>query len=117
MPPATNTGTSSASVGRISCASTLVDTGPIWPPASIPSITSASTPERTSFLASASVGAKQMTLAPEALIASRLPLGGRPPASTTRSEEHTSELQSLMRNSYAVFCLNKKKHKKKQILQ
>src|SRR3546814_7684611 len=28
----------------------------------------------------------------------------------TRSEEHTSELQSLMRNSYAVFCLNKKKH-------
>src|SRR3546814_4447628 len=29
-----------------------------------------------------------------------------------RSEEHTSELQSLMRNSYAVFCLTKKnKHK------
>src|SRR3546814_1338184 len=27
-----------------------------------------------------------------------------------RSEEHTSELQSLMRNSYAVFCLKKKKH-------
>src|SRR3546814_4682009 len=26
-----------------------------------------------------------------------------------RSEEHTSELQSLMRTSYAVFCLNKKK--------
>src|SRR3546814_5544704 len=26
-----------------------------------------------------------------------------------RSEEHTSELQSLMRNSYAVFCLKKKK--------
>src|SRR3546814_4134462 len=26
----------------------------------------------------------------------------------SRSEEHTSELQSLMRNSYAVFCLNKK---------
>src|SRR3546814_2802317 len=30
-----------------------------------------------------------------------VPLGGR-------SEEHTSELQSLMRNSYAVFCLKKK---------
>src|SRR3546814_3400910 len=31
-----------------------------------------------------------------------------------RSEEHTSELQSLMRSSYAVFCLKKKKiqHKK-----
>src|SRR3546814_3674266 len=30
-----------------------------------------------------------------------------------RSEEHTSELQSLMRISYAVFCLKKKKTKKK----
>src|SRR3546814_6611397 len=29
-----------------------------------------------------------------------------------RSEEHTSELQSLMRISYAVFCLQKKKRKK-----
>src|SRR3546814_8680763 len=27
-----------------------------------------------------------------------------------RSEEHTAELQSLMRNSYAVFCLKKKNH-------
>src|SRR3546814_1256485 len=31
-----------------------------------------------------------------------------------RSEEHTSELQSLMRISYAVFCLKKKKNKKKK---
>src|SRR3546814_9763393 len=30
---------------------------------------------------------------------------------TNRSEEHTSELQSLMRISYAVFCLKKKKKK------
>src|SRR3546814_9999863 len=30
-------------------------------------------------------------------------------AKPRRSEEHTSELQSLMRNSYAVFCLKKKK--------
>src|SRR3546814_8706592 len=30
-------------------------------------------------------------------------------SSRTRSEEHTSELQSLMRISYAVFCLKKKK--------
>src|SRR3546814_1035740 len=30
-----------------------------------------------------------------------------------RSEEHTSELQSLMRISYAVFCLKKKKKKRK----
>src|SRR3546814_2118080 len=31
------------------------------------------------------------------------------PATTSRSEEHTSELQSLMRISYAVFCLKKKR--------
>src|SRR3546814_3855755 len=31
-----------------------------------------------------------------------------------RSEEHTSELQSLMRISYAVFCLKKKKKKNSQ---
>src|SRR3546814_9219407 len=45
--------------------------------------------------------------------------GGRAPAAADRpaiggfgrSEEHTSELQSLMRISYAVFCLKKKKNK------
>src|SRR3546814_5844905 len=43
--------------------------------------------------------------------------GFRRPSSGTardgRSEEHTSELQSLMRISYAVFCLKKKNKKKK----
>src|SRR3546814_10508214 len=34
-----------------------------------------------------------------------------------RSEEHTSELQSLMRISYAVFCLKKKKKKESTILE
>src|SRR3546814_8707340 len=33
---------------------------------------------------------------------------------SSRSEEHTSELQSLMRISYAVFCLKKKNIKKQQ---
>src|SRR3546814_5071454 len=33
-------------------------------------------------------------------------------SSGARSEEHTSELQSLMRISYAVFCLKKKKYNK-----
>src|SRR3546814_4754856 len=33
------------------------------------------------------------------------------PPIACRSEEHTSELQSLMRISYAVFCLNKKIHR------
>src|SRR3546814_1538988 len=37
----------------------------------------------------------------------RWPIGNSP-----RSEEHTSELQSLMRISYAVFCLTKKKKNK-----
>src|SRR3546814_7347552 len=35
-------------------------------------------------------------------------------ATVVRSEEHTSELQSLMRISYAVFCLKKKKKQKTQ---
>src|SRR3546814_10333798 len=37
----------------------------------------------------------------------RAPVG---PISISRSEEHTSELQSLMRISYDVFCLKKKKY-------
>src|SRR3546814_7605839 len=49
--------------------------------------------------------------------ADRLALNRRrsqPVARKRRSEEHTSELQSLMRISYAVFCLKKKKpHKTK----
>src|SRR3546814_5848153 len=36
------------------------------------------------------------------------PFGGRTCSAQRRSEEHTSELQSLMRLSYAVFCLKKK---------
>src|SRR3546814_5137844 len=35
---------------------------------------------------------------------------GTEPVAGARSEEHTSELQSLMRIPYAVFCLKKKKH-------
>src|SRR3546814_5362013 len=36
-------------------------------------------------------------------------------SSVERSEEHTSELQSLMRSSYAVFCLKKKNHQTQTI--
>src|SRR3546814_8067970 len=39
------------------------------------------------------------------------PLEGRTGCAGTRSEEHTSELQSLVRSSYAVFCLKTKKKK------
>src|SRR3546814_2834994 len=42
-------------------------------------------------------------------------LGGRGNREVVRSEEHTSELQSLMRISYAVFCLKKKNMNSKQI--
>src|SRR3546814_6147663 len=39
---------------------------------------------------------------------------GRADRAHDRSEEHTSELQSLMRITYAVFCLKKKKKTKRQ---
>src|SRR3546814_1057457 len=39
-----------------------------------------------------------------------LPDTAQPVGDRFRSEEHTSELQSLMRISYAVFCLKKQKH-------
>src|SRR3546814_9794625 len=42
----------------------------------------------------------------------RLPTRRRLNCANQRSEEHTSELQSLMRISYAVFCLKKQKHTK-----
>src|SRR3546814_8203019 len=41
----------------------------------------------------------------------------RPRTVADRSEEHTSELQSLMRISYAVFCLKKKKKKTIELIQ
>src|SRR3546814_4866381 len=47
-----------------------------------------------------------LRVAVAALSRQNMPLGAR---KLGRSEEHTSELQSLMRISYAVFCLKKKK--------
>src|SRR3546814_10868148 len=40
----------------------------------------------------------------------RVPWTRKSKKAVVRSEEHTSELQSLMRSSYAVFCLKKKEH-------
>src|SRR3546814_8329154 len=53
----------------------------------------------------------QAKKAVDAVIAGAAAKGEKRPsmASASRSEEHTSELQSLMRISYAVFCLKKKK--------
>src|SRR3546814_6063436 len=50
------------------------------------------------------VGAPLFTVDANAAV----PAGAAAAAAGTRSEEHTSELQSLMRKSYAVFCLKKK---------
>src|SRR3546814_9526135 len=55
-------------------------------------------------------GMARATLAPRAGMTALVPpLRPRPIA--TRSEEHTSELQSLMRRSYAVLCLQKTNNK------
>src|SRR3546814_3626593 len=50
---------------------------------------------------------------PHAAFADALPVEEYFAHQVVRSEEHTSELQSLMRISYAVFCLKKKKHNTK----
>src|SRR3546814_5626055 len=57
--------------------------------------------------AGGAVGVDVLVIGIERLVGSgRQRLGG---GTVERSEEHTSELQSLMRISYAVFCLKKKK--------
>src|SRR3546814_5007701 len=53
------------------------------------------------------VGARQSGVGPQVRTHPHGPIGLAPEPSA-RSEEHTSELQSLMRISYAVFCLKKK---------
>src|SRR3546814_1597996 len=66
---------------------------------------------RASDLRSRSWKAQGMPCQASAGLLSRAQSGDVP---IQRSEEHTSELQSLMRISYAVFCLKKKKAVKKQ---
>src|SRR3546814_6489184 len=51
---------------------------------------------------------------PQAPPEKRSAIRKRASAAAPRSEEHTSELQSLMRISYAVFCLKKKKQDNKR---
>src|SRR3546814_10254611 len=55
-------------------------------------------------------GAILRALTAEAGLVAGYVRGGR--SRRVRSEEHTSELQSLMRSSYAAFCLKKKKKKR-----
>src|SRR3546814_9291221 len=55
-------------------------------------------------------GRRTVSLSPQVVAVLRPLLVGRALTSSCRSEEHTSELQSLMRISYAVFCLKKKQN-------
>src|SRR3546814_9156562 len=66
-------------------------------------------PEWTRF----DLGARYVVAAGETPITFRFNVDNVANKSYWRSEEHTSELQSLMRISYAVFCLKKKKKKQK----
>src|SRR3546814_9655032 len=59
--------------------------------------------------------ATDMTVSADVLLVRSVPVAPAPSSHEPvhwRSEEHTSELQSLMRISYAVFCLKKKKQTK-----
>src|SRR3546814_4979948 len=71
--------------------------------------------DRCKISASIAARASESTIAPpEGLATASGPLQPLPSKRSqppSRSEEHTSELQSLMRISYAVFCLKKKKHR------
>src|SRR3546814_1424068 len=60
---------------------------------------------QTSFASGTRISKQMLKISPASTHARRL-----------RSEEHTSELQSLMRISYAGFCLKKKRTKKQQKL-
>src|SRR3546814_7057761 len=65
--------------------------------------------ESTSGCQCAAVPDRHIVLRPHRLLLDRIP------GDQLRSEEHTSELQSLMRISYAVFCLKKKTNKHRQL--
>src|SRR3546814_12034871 len=60
--------------------------------------------------AGANIGAGTITCNYDGFFKYRTSIGEGAFIGSNRSEEHTSELQSLMRISYAVFCLKKKKY-------
>src|SRR3546814_7947074 len=74
-----------------------------WPGEQEPSRSLAATPERrTRICLPSSPNSEQRNVSPSVMEAT---VQANAPACFSRSEEHTSELQSLMRISYAVFCL------------
>src|SRR3546814_1224025 len=54
------------------------------------------------------MGGSRLAMEVSSVVVDDLDIGGLRALPAKRSEEHTSELQSLMRTSYAVFCLKKK---------
>src|SRR3546814_3185140 len=79
--------------------------------------TAVTVPAPLAIFAEPAMGISIFPMSPDILLAmaSILPVASAvvlAAASSVRSEEHTSELQSLMRTSYAVFCLKKKKKNK-----
>src|SRR3546814_3571430 len=79
---------------------------PHWPLASVPPLRSAPDlrPQAPAFLPASDEPRRHFCRIPQPAVRSGAPSSQR----LFRSEEHTSELQSLMRISYAVFCLKKK---------
>src|SRR3546814_8500229 len=59
----------------------------------------------------------EIAISPDGKQAAVVAYGGTTIDLFDRSEEHTSELQSLMRTSYAVFCLKKKKHEIQTVMR
>src|SRR3546814_3392533 len=90
-----------------------------WPPERPPTRLASSRPIHTPVVSPLEKPRNQPSLFE--VVVPVLPATGRPicaarpvPVATARSEEHTSELQSLMRSSYAVFCLKKKNNNRGQ---
>src|SRR3546814_6750864 len=92
---------------------TAADSAPVSSAGAASSSSPASSPAMTVLLPSALEAAP--SAAPLLSPASTNVTSNHHPALASRSEEHTSELQSLMRISYAVFCLKKKKHQNHKI--
>src|SRR3546814_10287458 len=74
----------------------------------------AATANRARIVAVPSSARSPGTTAPPASAGRPSPISDANAKAAQRSEEHTSELQSLMRISYAVFCLKKKNKQQKQ---
>src|SRR3546814_9640737 len=88
--------------------------GPVRPPIAARALTVSRDPASRSKLPSSAFSGAAVTMLitpPIAWLPHRIDCGPR-----NRSEEHTSELQSLMRISYAVFCLKKKTQQQQEQL-